>query len=243
MTNELSAKDKLLLRFESNLPSFFHPGIVEYLPELIKYSESILAEELPLSSYRNLEFRKYLLDNVVTEDISQLLFRFPYLSEEVCLEIGELNKLFDEAPNEKEDPNAQINEVVLPNVCPPLASLFLALHRTVVLPITYTMLGGAPFYMNSIQVATYYADMGRGNSNVDFHSDEDSQFTCTVELNKETYKNGAGLVIYPDKQSATPDIGYASIFPGLTCMHSSLPIKQGHRQILVHWFNAFKGED
>lgn len=241
--NDPNAKDRLLIRFEKDLLSFFHPEVQEYLPELIKYSEMILAEKLPLSSYKNLEFRDYLLKYLVTEEVPQMLYRFPYLSQEACVDIGKLNKLYDESPNEKEDYHAQINEIVLPNICPPLASLFLALHRTVVLPITYAMLGGAPYYMNSIQVATYYApEEDKGNSNVDFHSDEDSQFTCTVELNKDTAKNGAGLIIYPNLESPTPDIGYASIFPGLTCMHASKPITKGQRQILVHWFNAFKGD-
>jgi len=162
------------------------------------------------------------------------VYRLKYLRPERCARLVELmrDSWGDFEPNPDEDPDYQMDEIVLSLKRPDAYELFSALHDQVLRRIWIVIFGVSPETINSIQVARYQPGP-RAMTN--WHYDRDSECTSVVELTSQSDRRGAGFEVFPGTAIPPAEQGEITLFQGSTLLHRSLPVTAGERAILVHW--------
>lgn len=224
----MKPNEELIQLIDDDIKAAFHKDLQPYLSQLSDISFELLDGKDPT--------RPAFIDQLMQENIPGIVYRFPYLSQLACELVGRLNEVHEAYPNPDEHYSNQMDEITLTDRDWPVVERLLQIYNIGVIPFMYFAFGLAPYYVSSVQTATYYAE-GRGTSMTSFHVDDDSELTTTVELSVDTFKRGGGLEIYGHPVIPTTPQGWASIFPGKTYMHEAKPIQSGIRQILVHWHN------
>lgn len=219
--------------------SHLHPDLLAVLPQL-----SALAAELEASG----QDMNVLGKNEHTHAVNFLLagelgggcFSFPLFSEAYCDKLlVEANKMAAEighTPNEEEERDYQIPELVLEHVCPQLFVALNSFKQRAIDVLAKCVYGQAGTITRSIQFARY-EKVENGTSHGNWHSDADSDVTAVVSLSPDSFVGGGtqvrtGLIaaVVPPRPK-----GHILLFPGKQLLHRGLAVEAGVRDLLVFW--------
>lgn len=185
-------------------------------------------DELPLSVKR-------LLDDNVREHAPGV-FAVRYLHPYFCRELVREFRNADWQVNEEEPVEARIPELVLEEVNYGVYQALRGLHKAYIKPLTQLLMGVTPDECKSIQMARYTID---NTPHGCWHTDRDSESTLVVALSD--YHQGGGTEVYDGPYRAPiviPQLqtGWAMLFNGRARPHMGLPVTEGTRNLLVHWY-------
>lgn len=229
------------------LEKWIHPDLLHLLPGInlgLRLQEDYnynlnwceLGNRMPDTEYRMLAKAA-----ATVHRYGSFAFKAPVFSELFCrrllceLRVMEHTTGIRFAPNQDEDSDFQIPEIVLEEVCPVLGR---GIYDTALcslwkwFQLAYNI---KPGWVSSIQVANYTP---QGTSHGNWHHDEDSDYTAVVSLDPDAYvgggtdlKDGFGSTVHIPK---IPQ-GHALIFPGKHVMHRGCAVESGRRLLLVFW--------
>ncbi len=137
--------------------------------------------------------------------------------------------------NDEEEPQAQIQELVLADWNKPADYISNAIGRDLLAPLFYWLMGDSPDLFHT-QIARYSPENTKETC---WHLDHDSPFTCVVNLGGEY--EGGGTLFHADGPISDPvavppvPVGHGVIFNGKYTLHRGMPVTKGERTLLVFW--------
>lgn len=206
--------------------------------ELIQnWADDIRGAEEPLvpGDMRHDDIRACFLNGNVIQ-YGPGVFAVRYLSEDYCAQLLKVLNTVEFTPNEEEPEDAQIPEVVIKHHHYGLHECLRGLHNGYIVPLTTILFGQTANQCTSIQAAKYTPEntpMGC------WHTDQDSEMTLVVALSND--HEGGGTEVYqgpfadPVVVPQLP-VGWGMLFNGRHNPHRGLPVTEGERNLLVHWF-------
>lgn len=169
------------------------------------------------------------------------IWSFNYLNPDFCADLLYcIANVTEYTVNEAEPVEAQIPEVVLEELMPKTFECLRGLFEGYAKDMAYLLLGLETGHCVSIQAAKYTPE---NTPHGCWHTDRDSEVTLVVALS-DTHKGG-GTEVYAGPLAPTivvPQLptGWAMLFPGRTNEHMGLPVTEGTRNLLVHWYKLEK---
>ena len=164
------------------------------------------------------------------------VFAVKYLSEDYCAQLLKVLNTVEFTPNDEEPEDAQIPEVVIKHHHYGLHECLRGLHNSYIVPLTTILFGQTANQCTSIQAAKYTPSTTAKGC---WHTDQDSEMTLVVALSND--HEGGGTEVYqgPFNEPITVPqlpVGWGMLFNGRHNPHRGLPVTEGERNLLVHWF-------
>lgn len=181
---------------------------------------------------------QFFRENVVSHGNGVWSIR--YLDPEYCRKLlVELHRVAYTV-NEEEPEDAQIPEVVLEEHNYALFQCLRGLFEGYAKKLAYILMGLETGPCVSIQAAKYTPE---NTPHGCWHTDRDSEVTLVVALSDE--HTGGGTEVYRgplQRPVLVPQLatGWAMLFAGRTNEHMGLPVEEGTRNLLVHWYGLEK---
>lgn len=164
------------------------------------------------------------------------IFSVRYLHPDYCDKLVNELKAVRYTFNDLEPARARIPEVVLEQVCPSLWFALRGLCERYIKNLAHVLMGLDMGECVSIQAAQYTPD---NTPHGCWHTDRDSEVTLVVALSDS--HTGGGTQVYRGPlhpPTVVPQLakGWAMLFAGRTNEHMGLPVTEGTRNLLVHWY-------
>ena len=186
------------------------------------------------------EWSHFLKENV--RQVGHGVYAVRYLSEDYCAALLRHLRLFTYEVNHLEPEDAQIPEVTLSDNDEAAYEALRGLWEGYM-----HLLVGVLFHIESgecqsIQAAKYTpVNTPHGC----WHLDDDSEITLVVALSND--HTGGGTEVYNGPFSFTTTVpqlpvGWGMLFNGRSRLHMGLPVTEGTRNLLVHWYSQSKDE-
>lgn len=223
--------------------SHLAPGLWAGLTVLDDMCEWMVENERPITNgelSRNPHWSSFLRENV--KQMGNGVYAVRYLSEDYCAALLRHLRLFTYEVNPLEPVDAQIPEVTLSDndnkAYEVLRSLWHCYMRKMVGVLFHIESGPC----QSIQAAKYTPE---NTPHGCWHLDDDSEITLVVALSND--HKGGGTEVYNGPFSFTTTVpqlpvGWGMLFNGRSRLHMGLPVTEGTRNLLVHWYNQSKDE-
>lgn len=163
-----------------------------------------------------------------------------YLHPDYCAKLVNELSAAQYSFNDLEPVDAQIPEVVLEEICPSLWFALRGLFDGYIKKLSQVLMGLEIGRCVSIQAAKYTPD---NTPHGCWHTDRDSEVTLVVALSNDHVGGGTQVYHGPLKApSVVPQLepGWAMLFAGRTNEHMGLPVTEGTRNLLVHWYRLEK---
>lgn len=224
---------------EYKIDPWLHPSIRDLQYELQATAAAMTAAvqdapfELPNPGNLIKALHRAGMCTYTNRERTQSAVQLPLLSVQACELILECAATAEYYPNEQEQVQYQMQEIVLSR--PGFSLLHKQLkrvHNEVVAPLWVVLYGLLPDTLNSVQLAKY---MPGEKARTNWHYDQDSNCTTTVSLNS-TYQGG-GMDLFPNLELPRSECGVATLFRGSSTLHRSRPVTEGERDLLVYWAN------
>jgi hypothetical protein len=164
------------------------------------------------------------------------VYSIKYLHPDFCDSLMDELNCMAYAVNEDEPEEARIPEVVLQHRSPAMFEALRSLYHGAGLNLCKILFGLDAVYCASIQAAQYTID---NTPHGCWHTDRDSDVTLVVALTDEHVGGGTTVYQGPFAEPVTvPQLpkGHAMFFLGRTNQHMGLPVTEGTRNLLVHWY-------
>lgn len=168
-----------------------------------------------------------------------MVWSAPVLSGAECEQLIQfaLRHCDDFRPNEQEEKNYQIDELIVQDFDPHLYDHlgFIGADRVSTLHTLFT--GHMPKTLSSVQLARFTKE---STNKTDWHVDRDSELTCVVSLDPHAFKGG-GTCLRPygpcQAEVFVPPLpqGHGLFFNGRYIFHKAEPVTSGERLVLVYW--------
>lgn len=185
------------------------------------------------------EVKSWALETVVNNRVPLIAAQawiLPVLSLEACDYLVEETQWLDWQPNEEEEHDYQIPEIVLSEQAPMLDQQVKDALFAGLAPWIATIYGRLPTRYASVQMTRYQPE---NTSKGHYHIDQDADYTAVVALNDDFVGGGTAFCDGLLGEFEVPPVpkGYALVFGGRTTLHKGLPVLEGTRRLLTVWAN------
>lgn len=175
------------------------------------------------------------LNSIVTVH-SHGVYSIDYLNPLFCDALVEELSDMDYHANDEEPEDAQIPEVVLQHRIPVIYEALRSLYHGSAYHLAKVLFGLDADHCASIQAAQYTPE---NTPHGCWHTDRDSDVTLVVALTDD--HTGGGTTVYRGPfldPVVVPQLpkGHAMFFLGRTNQHMGMPVIEGTRNLLVHWY-------
>lgn len=220
------------------------PGLWDGIATLDQMVEYMTETGLPITRTeltRKPHWRAYLKENV--RQMGHGVYAVRYLSEGFCEALLRHLKLFSYEVNTLEPVDAQIPEVTLEDNDHKLYEVLRGLYDGYMAKLVGVLMHIEVGPCQSIQAARYTPE---NTPHGCWHLDDDSEVTLVVALSND--HKGGGTEVYNGPFSFTTVVpqlepGWGMLFNGRSRLHQGLPVIEGTRNLLVHWYNQSKDSE
>lgn len=220
------------------------PGLYEGIGVLNEMLDQMKATSEPITRLdlvHQPRWGAFLSENV--RQMAHGVYAVRYLSEDFCGSLLKHLSTFQYAVNELEPEDARIPEVTLEDNDNALYETLRGLwqgYMHLLVGVLYHIESGE---CQSIQAARYTP---QNTPHGCWHLDDDSEITLVVALSND--HKGGGTEVYNGPFGFTTvvpqlETGWGMLFNGRSRLHQGLPVTEGTRNLLVHWYTQSKDDD
>jgi hypothetical protein len=220
------------------------PGLwdgIALLNEMIDYADEGNKPVGPRALRKNPAWRNFLYENVM--QAAPGVYAVRYLNPLFCQQMLNSFELLQYAVNEEEPVSAQIPELILFDKDHELHECLRGLYAAYMAKLVQVLYGVEVGDCMSIQAARYKP---HNTPHGCWHLDDDSEVTLVVALSNSHAGGGTAVYQGPFMEPAVvPQLspGWGMLFNGRSRLHMGLPVLEGTRNLLVHWYNQTKDSE
>lgn len=221
--------------------AWLNPELRHHLPGLTKLAQLVEASGNGVLPDRLDKVERAALmwlqnQTVISDGVGYVL---PLFSEEYCdklvIEADAMAESIGYEPNDQEEVDYQIPELMLENCCESLFAAMYVFKQRVLDVYSVLLFGTKAEVVRSVQFARYEP---KGVRHGNWHKDADSDITSVVSLQPEAFEGGGTDLRLNAWQSVhVPAVPKGNIlfFNGKHTLHRGCAVTKGRRDLLVFW--------